>query len=270
MRGEAEAVSLDDKRGVGLIKQERRKMHVRTGVPYEHFFEWSSWEAARLLNETRTRGDDHVSIKEMVTGRRVDMANARAAWGCRAIVRKPIAWRDGKETTAEAVDGVYMGKHPRNVGFVVWTPEYGFVYSSDVVFIESEFPFASGRFDPVSLQRARAVPPTHNVYVHHDDDAPQSNAARGDDDENTRHPDDTDDDFATDEPDTSSVSSPDASPQPAPTTTLRRSGRLRGDALPYTVFAGAAHADASADNNGALTTSEWIEYKTGYLSKEEM
>jgi hypothetical protein len=93
-------------RGVGLIKQERRKMHVRTGVPYAHFFEWSSWEAARLLNETRTRGDEKVSIKEMVTGRRVDMATPRAAWGSRAIVRKPIAWRDGKETTAQAVDGM--------------------------------------------------------------------------------------------------------------------------------------------------------------------
>ena len=116
--------------------RQMRKMMIRASAKDE-FADFAAMHASRLLAVTRNRNGK--SPREIRTGRRQKLSKFKFhVWGCRAVARKPIPWRDNK-IDAQAIDGVYLGSARGKPGYWVWSAEYGLMTSSDVTFFETEF-----------------------------------------------------------------------------------------------------------------------------------
>ena len=116
-----------------------RTAHIRSGAP-DVFWEFSVVDAAGLCNKIQCR--DGKSLYERWCGKRPSISGRKVLF-CKAIARKPVPWRDGK-IDAQQIEGVYCGKARRKQGYYVWTPEYGLVTSTNVIWFENDFPFKDG------------------------------------------------------------------------------------------------------------------------------
>ena len=119
-----------------------RTAHIRSGAP-DVFWEFTVVDAAGLCNKIQCR--DGKSLYERWCGKRPSISGRKVLF-CKAIARKPVPWRDGK-IDAQQIEGVYCGKARRKQGYYVWTPEYGLVTSTNVIWFENDFPFKDGTME---------------------------------------------------------------------------------------------------------------------------
>ena len=110
-----------------ILPAEMRKLHVRSGVPFE-FWNFSAIVATLILRWTRERRDGK-SCGELFGRKKIDINKYFRVWGCRVVARKPIPWRDGK-LDERRIDCVYCGKARNKQGYYGWHQEYGLVTST--------------------------------------------------------------------------------------------------------------------------------------------
>ena len=115
-----------------------RKVFVRSNMPKKL---WSlvAISCSRIWSRTRDPLGDGRSPMELRTGRRPTYRREYVI-GCRAIARRPVPLRGGK-LDVPTVDGVYLGRARNKVGFWVYSEEHGLVTSTNVTFVEDEFPY---------------------------------------------------------------------------------------------------------------------------------
>ena len=116
-----------------------RRCHIQSNAP-EELWPFSALDAEHVLNITRSR--DGTSCRELWCGKRGNVSRRRVLF-CKMIARKPVSWR-GSKLDARCVEGVYCGKARNKQGFYCLTEEYGLVCSTNVTWIETEFPFKNG------------------------------------------------------------------------------------------------------------------------------